>query len=112
MEIEVFKYDFVDTSKTKRVYVSVGGRVFEKKEDADSHSNICMAVVLYHLGNASSFTKEGEFLQESLDIIGFEHIALLLKADLLVSVHQIQKRYAQATRDDFDRVTQIMGEIV
>jgi hypothetical protein len=110
MKIEVFEDDWVDTAKQKDVFSSIRGKIFDTKEGADRDSTICMFLVLYYL-HLDSFTEGREFLEKSLDIMGYEDFGSLLDADLLSDKYTIQKRYAKATREDFDRVKKIMEDI-
>jgi hypothetical protein len=111
MEIEVFDGDWVKTSTQKDVFLSIRGKVFNTKGEAERDSTVCMAVVLYHLGNEKSFTVDGVFVEELLDIMGYAELNALFDADLLNLECYIQERYAEATRTDLDRVKQIMEAI-
>jgi hypothetical protein len=111
MEIEVFDGDWVTTAKQKDVFLSIRGEVFNTKGEAERDSTVCMAVVLYHLGNEESFTRDGLFVKGTLDIMGYEELKDLFDANLLTAEFHIQERYAEATRTDLDRVRQIMEAI-
>jgi hypothetical protein len=110
MKIEVFEDDCVNTAKQKDFFSSIRGKIFDTKEGADRDSTICMLLVLYHL-HLDSFTEGGEFLKESLGVMGYEDFGSLLDADLLTAGYTIQGKYAKATREDLDRVKKIMEEI-
>lgn len=106
MKIEVVENNWVETVKRKDIYLSIRGKAFEEKSKAERDSQVCMLIVLYHLGYEYSFNEDGEFVNQRL---GYEEVSLLLDLELVVPTYEIQERYARATRTDLSRVEQIMN---
>lgn len=108
MEIKVWEEDWVHASRKKDVYLSIRDKTFETKKEAERDSHVCIFMVLYHLGRKDGFTEDGEFLGLKLD---YQEATTMLDSGLLAANYHLEGEYAKATREDLERVEQIMGAI-